>query len=213
MKQIKTANLASAKKEASADHMKRRAFFGKAGIGSAAMAVAGMGTSARAQNAPEHEHDPVSGPLASATISFGAWRTTPPLDRFPNVSDTRNRNQHQLIPAEVRIRAGGSVNFIIAGFHQVVIYGDGTQPSDVNHNLTSPVTMPNPNEPPVINDPTNRIYRGVDPSIYRAIGGILDRVEVVHFHDPGTYLVICGLRPHFLDGMFGYIEVLPCHCQ
>src|SRR5687768_7954841 len=102
--------------------MKRRAFFGKAGIGSAAMAVAGMGTSARAQNAPEHEHEAVTGPLASATVSFGQWQTTPPFDRFPN-SNNRTRNQHLLIPEEVTIRAGGSVNFIIAGFHQILVYG------------------------------------------------------------------------------------------
>lgn len=57
VKQIETGD--TLKKEASADHMKRRAFFGKAGIGSAALAVAGMGTSAMAH---EHDHEPMTGP-------------------------------------------------------------------------------------------------------------------------------------------------------
>ena len=187
--------------------MKRRAFFEKAGLGSAALAAAGMGTSALAQSHEDHQHEEASGPLASATVSFGQWQTTPPFDRFPNNSD-RTRNQHQLIPHEVTIRAGGSVNFIIAGFHHILVYGDGTQLSDINATLTIPVTVPP--GPPLINDPTNRIYRGLDPSVF---GPIQDRVEVVNFHEPGMYLVVCGVLPHFMDGMAGYVRVLPCHCQ
>jgi uncharacterized cupredoxin-like copper-binding protein len=36
-----------------------------------------------------------------------------------------------------------------------------------------------------------------------------DRVEVVHFAEPGTYLVICGVLPHFQAGMYGFVRVLP----
>jgi len=33
-------------------------------------------------------------------------------------------------------------------------------------------------------------------------------VESVRFTTPGTYLVICAVRPHFVnDGMFGFVEV------
>ncbi len=67
-----------------------------------------------------------SGPLSNATVSFGAWTTTPPLDRFPNVSNTRTSNAHVIIPEVAKIKAGGAVNFIIAGFHQVIVYDDGT---------------------------------------------------------------------------------------
>jgi plastocyanin len=132
---------------------------------------------------------------------------------FPIIrTEPATNNEHQLIPAEVTIRAGGSVNFMISGFHHILIYADGTQPADVNHNLTIPPSVP-PAEPLLVNDPRNRIYRGLDPSIFRPLGQIQDRIEVVHFTDPGTYLVICGVLPHFLEGMFGYIEVLPCHCH
>jgi hypothetical protein len=36
-----------------------------------------------------------------------------------------------------------------------------------------------------------------------------DRIESVNFPNPGTYLVICAVRGHFNDGMFGFVRVLP----
>ena len=51
------------------------------------------------------------GPLANATVSFGEWQTHPPLDRHPDISP-RASNEHRLIPFKVKIKAGGSVNFI-----------------------------------------------------------------------------------------------------
>jgi len=145
-----------------------------------------------------------SGPLTNATVSFGAWMTSPPVDRFPNISNTRTSNHHVVIPEVAKIKAGGTVNFIIAGFHQVVIYDDGTQPADINTNITVLPTNPPTPPPPLIADPNRRIYRGLDPSLQPA-----DRVEVVHFAEPGTYLVICGVLPHFQAGMYGFVRVLP----
>ncbi|MGH9796382.1 MAG: hypothetical protein ACRD5G_16570 [Candidatus Acidiferrales bacterium] len=152
-----------------------------------------------------HQHRPLSGPLASATVSFGQWSAAP-LDRFPNLNAPVVPNQHQLTPNEVTIKAGGAVNFIIAGFHIVLVYGDGTQAADININATVPPTVPlTPAGPPLINDPNNRIYRGLDPSLQPQ-----DRVEIVSFPNPGTFLVICGVRPHFVnDGMFGFVRVIP----
>jgi len=139
-------------------------------------------------------------PLSNATVSFGEWMT--PVDRFPNNSPAA-ANHHELIPRVATIKAGGTVNFIITGFHQVNVYADGTQPEDINTTLTVPVTQPP--GPPLINDPNSRIYRGLDPSLQPR-----DRVEVVHFANPGTYLVICGVFPHFVnDRMFGFVRVLP----
>src|SRR5688572_12985353 len=105
--------------------MKRRSFLSRAGlVGAAALAATGAARSTRADD--HHQHDEATGPLANATVSFGSWQTTPPFDRHPNVNN-RTRNQHQLSPHEVTIRAGGSVNFIIAGFHQILVYGNGVQ--------------------------------------------------------------------------------------
>jgi hypothetical protein len=48
----------------------------------------------------------LEGPPANATVSFGAWQSDPALDRFPNQSP-RERNEHQLLPRDVTIQAGG----------------------------------------------------------------------------------------------------------
>src|SRR5215475_10798226 len=79
----------------------------------------------------------IDGPLSNATVSFGEWMT--PVDRFPNNSLPAT-NHHELIPKVATIKAGGTVNFIIAGFHQVNVYDDGTQPEDINTTLTVPPT-------------------------------------------------------------------------
>ena len=42
-----------------------------------------------------------------------------------------------------------------------------------------------------------------------------DRIETVRFPNPGKFLVICGVLPHFFDAatgqfiMFGYVRVHP----
>ena len=63
-----------------------------------------------------------------------------------------------------------------------------------------------------INDAIDQFYLGVEPA-----GGppplcqlrpILPMHEgIVSFSEPGTYLVICNVRGHFNDAMFGYVEV------
>ncbi len=149
-----------------------------------------------------------AGPLASATVSFGGWMTTPPLDRFPNNANTqfpRLQNHHEMVPEIAKIKAGGTVNFIIGGFHVVTVYGDGTQPGDID---TTATIFPANGGPPIINDPENRIYRGLDPTLLPPTAA-QDRVEVVHFASPGTYLVICAVLPHFQEGMYGYVRVMP----
>jgi hypothetical protein len=151
---------------------------------------------------PDHASgsQPLSGLLSNATVSFGEWMT--PVDRFPNNSP-REANHHELIPKVATIRAGGTVNFIVAGFHNINVYDDGTRPEDINTSLTVPPTAQP--MPLLINDPNRRIYRGLDPSLQPQ-----DRVEVVHFARPGLYLVICGVFPHFVnDRMYGFVRVLP----
>lgn len=187
--------------------MKRREFFERAGLGSAALvslpfaATAGVATRGETR-AGAMQHVPVAGPLATATVSFGQWVATG-LDRFPDLGAPGLPNGHQLIPHEVKIRAGGTVNFVIAGFHLVLVYDDGTEPEDID--VTNTIAPTNQPEPPLINDPANRLYRGLDPSRFPQ-----DRVEAVRFPAPGRYLVICGVLPHFVfDGMYGFVSVNP----
>ena len=190
--------------------MKRRQFVGQLGIGSAVLAAAGVAQAA--QN--EHEdHKALSGPLASATISFGAWpvgTVDAPLDRTVTPLAPDAPNVHALLPQVVTIKEGGSVNFVLAGFHQVVVYA-GKKPEDV----VTTVLLPIPGAPPfigLIDDPVKRIYRGLDPRTLGSEEGpdplSQDRVEVVGFSKRGTYLVICAVNVHLADGMFGWVRVI-----
>jgi hypothetical protein len=185
--------------------MKRREFVEKIGIG--ATVLAPIPAFAGTQEAVPSEHaahtqvfPPVEGLFANATVTFGEWTTDPPLDRFPNASPG-GPNIHLILPRQANIMAGGSVNFVIAGLHQVVVYGPGTLPANINTALTTPTTG-TPAGVALINDPTNRVYRGPDPSLMPR-----DRVEAVYFPKPGLYLVICGVLGHFNGGMFGFVNV------
>jgi len=155
---------------------------------------------------------------ATATVSFGVWQTEPPFDRFPpNNPNDRTRNDHQVLPNEAIIQVGGAVNFVISGFHQPIVYEVGTAPEDIDVTNTTTTTGPTP-VPAVdlINDPTHRLYRGQDPSLQpldrSGIAFLQDRVEVMRFLHPGTYLVICGIKGHFLGSetqppMYGFVTV------
>jgi hypothetical protein len=172
------------------------------------------------QPEPAHNHSPLSGPLANATVSFGQWPTDPPLDRHPNLAPL-NRNGHGVIPNVTTIKAGGTVNFIIAGAHQIAVYDNGVRPGDIDTTL---LISPTGGGPPVlIDDPDRRIYRGPDLSVMPHLSipppvapppaspqFITDRVEVVHFPNRGVYLVICTVVFHFTnDNMYGWVRVLP----
>jgi hypothetical protein len=148
----------------------------------------------------------LSGRRANATVSFGLWETDPALDRFAGNPPMGARNHHEVIPNVSRInisrKDSGGVNFIISGNHVVAIYDDGTRPEDIDPSLLVPnITTAGG----VIDDPDKRIYRGVNET---AQTGARDRVEVVHFSKPGTYLVICAIRNHFVnDNMYGFVVV------
>ena len=185
--------------------MKRREFVEKLGIGSASLAAAGaLGSVVSAAPGDQaHDHSTLDGPLASANVSFGSWRTDPALDRFPNNSP-RTANNHKLLPYTTTIKAGGSVAFNISGTHLLLIYAPGTTLASIDGSLIEFATPGPPPFPGFINDPNNRIYRGLDPRPLPQ-----DRVEVVTFASPGTHLVVCGLVPHFVEGMHGFVKVLP----
>ena len=185
--------------------MKRREFVERLGLGSAAILAGGAVVRAEEKVAAKpqaHDHAQVTGPLAAATVSFGQWKT--PLNRFPTGGTPPATNQHLLLPYEATIKAGGSVMFVIAGFHHIAVYGPGTTLESINETLTQPVTCrhrPDP-FPPLINDPTNRVYRGlIKPFPAGSCRGC-------HLWDPGRYLVIFAFLPHFLDNMHGFVERL-----
>lgn len=131
----------------------------------------------------------------SVTVSFGVGL---------NTAQPGNAANHHILPTTIEIKAGGVVNFAVAGFHQIFVYLPGMGPGDI---LVPPSGL-------FINDFLNLYYQGIAPA-----GGPLgtapttnpsnasNRVEPVSFSEPGTYLVICNVRPHFLDGMFAFVKV------
>jgi plastocyanin len=187
----------------------RRNLFKVAATGgvSAALAAA-VKTEARAQQVL------VSAPSA-ATASFGFFPADSTVDRM-QVANPGNRNGNQMGPFEVIIKAGGMVNFIIDGVHQVAVYDDGILPRNINADLVLPSPLNG-----LTYDPNVRIYRGLSPLAVPAnfFGpGVpaaaipappQDRIEAVSFPKPGTFLVICTVRSHFLGGMYGFVLVVP----
>jgi hypothetical protein len=167
------------------------------------MTFCGMGLTASSAMA-------IDGPLANATVSFGQWKTDrePPLDRIAIPAPMGGGFLiDQLSPDIVKIKEGGAVNFVISGLHNVVVYDVGKQPGDIIVGGVFP-TLPG-GAGGIINDPTNRIYRGFDPNAIPN-NNQRDRVEVVNFAKPGTYLVICGVVNHFVnEKMYGFVRVLP----
>jgi plastocyanin len=132
---------------------------------------------------------------------------------------------HAVLPMEIKIKAGGVVDFAVGGFHDVVIFKPGftleqlVQAGGGQYPSTPPlfVIPPNPSEPlpPAISFLAESIYyRGINPA-----GGPLQTVatanpsnainrgEPVTFLERGVYLVICNVRPHLLDGMYAYVKV------
>jgi hypothetical protein len=114
------------------------------------------------------------------------------------------------------------VNFVVAGFHQIFVYNPGVTADDINEYL---VVHDPTNAKLFINDLANLFYTGVNPA--QVVGGILvpggndsippvnlvrsgvqNRTESVGFTVPGTYLVICNVRPHFQNGMIALVKVV-----
>lgn len=163
----------------------------------------------------DDEQERLSGRRAHATVAFGQWDATKslpesapgtPLDRHP-LNSPNNRNVHKVLPFEAEIEVGGAVSFLISGVHQILIYDDGTELADVQEILPAGSIL--------VDDPNNRIYRGLNPQqlFYAPVTpggpnvGVRDRVEVVNFDKPGRFLVVCGVVFHFREGMHGFINV------
>jgi hypothetical protein len=180
--------------------MKRRHFVASV-LGTSLVVPNALAVEDRDQQHQGHGNDSPRGELANATVSFGAW---PPFDRLKPPSDPPP-NLHRLTPDVVTIRKGGTVNFIVAGLHNVVVYGPRKRVEDVDFTSLIPTPGAPPGFPGIIEDREHRVFRGIF-----MFGLAQDRVEVVHFPRRGWHLVICGFSPHFNDRekMFGWVRVV-----
>lgn len=184
----------------------------------------GLGTVLGARQDPgqgsEHAHDnrPLTDKRAHVVVAFGQWDANPanPLDRQPinEEVETRTRNIHLMLPYEAEVDAGGAVSFIISGLHQILIYGPGRELEEVQAAAAGLNLPPAPPFPPLVNYTIDLVYRGLDPRVLNYVplppatpNLVVDRVEAVNFKEPGRYLVVCGVRPHFDTSMHGYVNV------
>lgn len=176
------------------------------GRGIAALGAEGQLPGAGSEHA--HDNNPFTGPRPVAFVSFGQWEvdqndTRGPIDRMATPIPAPNRNVHKHLPFEVDIDQGGGVSFVISGFHQILIY-EGRDLASVQAGYASEGTTL-PGGPGLVQYAPDRVYRGLDP--FTQTQGSVDRVESVDFLHAGRYLVVCGVRPHFLEGMHGYVNV------
>jgi hypothetical protein len=152
----------------------------------------------------------------NVTVAFG---------RGLNTNQAGNAVNHVVLPNNIDVNQDGVVHFMVAGLHQPVIYKPGTVPE----NIVVPASGF------FINDAHNRYYQGINPAggpmgtaptptAADNRSNAANRVESVSFPtseginpntgavlsekaEPGTYLVICNVRGHFLDGMWAFIRV------
>jgi hypothetical protein len=133
---------------------------------------------------------------SSVTVSFGAGL---------NTAQPGNAANHHILPPVIKVKKGGVVNFVVAGFHQPMIYLPGVKHDDIVV----------PAAGTFINHTTNLFYRGIapaggpppgTPATAEPANGS-NRVESVSFPEAGDYFVMCNVRPHFLDGMFATVRV------
>ena len=150
-----------------------------------------------------------NGPPMHATVRFGRDNVGSPF-RPPDPHDASFHAIDKITPHAAVISAGGSVTFEMGPFHQVAIYDDGTQPEDIDVTMTIDLTAPPPAPPGtviipdfIIDDPSNRLAVGpfsFAPTSWTSPPGTFDQ--------PGTYLVICQVVPHFMFAkMYAFVIV------
>jgi plastocyanin len=153
------------------------------------LTVLAVGLSAPAVRAHEdgHERHHEEHSRLSVTVAFGAGL------------NTTGAANHHVVPPTIRIQTGGVVNFAVAGSHQIFVYLPGKAPEDVVV----------PDTGTFIDDTDQLYYGGINPigAPPPGISNAQNRVESVFFSDAGTYLVICNIRSHFLNGMIAFVTV------
>jgi plastocyanin len=156
-------------------------------------------------------------PRRIVTVGFGAGL---------NTAQPGNPANHHVIPDTVRINVGDVVNFAVGGLHYIRVYGNGVTlaavkaqiPNECEANPLPPATFPPqcgaPPVPIIAAGSLSVFYEGINPLLsaqpgppFAQASAATNRVETVAFLQPGRYLVICAVLPHFNDKMYAWIEV------
>ena len=148
----------------------------------------------------DHVHD-IDNDRASVTVSFGAGL---------NTAQPGNAANHHILPREIKVNRAGVVNFVVAGFHQIIVFAPGVVLGQI---VVPPAGLflyePAPPSALLVHYLGIRTTGGPPPGIAPTSdpSNSPNRVESVSFANPGSYLVICNVRPHFIDGMWATIKV------
>lgn len=152
-----------------------------------------------------------------------------------NTAQPGNSANHHVLPGVIKVEVGDVVNFVVSGLHVIRVFDKGVRLSDVKGAVPSecltnpaggapfpatcaPVLLPGLPVPVLAADATTSLglplyYSGlnslVPPAVppFAPISVDQNRTEAVSFSKPGRFLVICGVLPHFNDGMYAWIEV------
>ena len=156
-----------------------------------------------ASDASDTVQEAQGGHPLTATVEFGQPDLGSPFAP-PLGHDQSSHAKDNLAPRTVVIARGGTVTFDLSGpgrrGHQVVVFPDDTDPGDVDVTALAPA-VPGCPPPPTIVDPDGEIL-----APQPCAGGTTSPSRT--FTEPGRYLVICGLLPHFADfQMYGWVIV------
>ena len=170
------------------------------------LALTTASTSVRAN--PKDDDKKVPG---SITVAFGAGL---------NTAQPGNTLNHHILPQEFTVRitrakkldgtvvfVPATVNFIVSGFHWAWVYNSGVTLEVVKANIPAAGLL--------VNYDVGVFAKGVNPGTPPAFldasvnpSGVSNRTDSFGFSTPGRYLVICNVRPHLLDGMYAWINVV-----
>jgi plastocyanin len=125
-------------------------------------------------------------PGSGAVMEFGNIHGGSPFP--PAVHDESYHGADRIIPSTVVIDAHQAVTFHVLPGHRVAIYKPGKRPEDI---------FVNPNS-----------FFILDADKRQALQSAPVPVLSFTFHNPGTYLIICAVRRHFVDSnMYGWVHV------
>lgn len=177
----------------------------------ALLSVACNGSTApELDSAEDSLHDPLqarlAGPPSEAVVTWGREHVGSPF-RPPDPHDRSFRAIDAIRPRTTVISAGGTVTFRVAPAHKPAIYEPGVRPDDVDVTAVVDAGLPFP-FPPLINDTEGRIVGGSETTLNTNFG----TGEVIEFQwtfeEPGRYLVICEVLPHFVGAkMYAWVDV------
>ena len=164
-------------------------------------------------NGHDHDNGKDKGKTpTSVTVAFGTGNNNAQPGNAPN---------HHFLPQEVKVRLSkakkldgtvvdvpATVNFIVSGFHWAWVYQPGVTLDELRAHVPAAGTFVNYD----VNVYAKGIFPGTPPAFADAtlfpLSSAQNRTDSIAFSTPGTYLVICNVRGHFLDAMYAWVKVL-----